>query len=53
MEKRLTLAVAAALFAGIGLLPVLAMVVTTFVADGGFSLEAYHAFFVSGQQPTL
>src|SRR6516225_4146455 len=29
------------------------MVVTTFVADGGFSLKAYHAFFASGKQPLL
>jgi iron(III) transport system permease protein len=53
VEKRLTLAVAAALFAGVGLLPVLAMVAATFFADGGFSLKAYHAFFASGKQPML
>jgi iron(III) transport system permease protein len=53
VEKRPTLAVAAALFAGVGLLPVLAMVATTFFADGGFSLKAYQAFFASGTQPML
>jgi iron(III) transport system permease protein len=53
VEKRVTLAVAAALFAIMGLLPVLAMVATTFFADGGFSLQAYRAFFASGKQPML
>lgn len=47
MQKRLTLAVAAILLAGIGLLPVLTMVAKSFVVDGGFSLKAYVALWAS------
>ncbi len=53
MEKRLTLAVAAGLLATIGLLPVLAMLGTTFFADGSFSLKAYQEFFSAGKQPVI
>jgi iron(III) transport system permease protein len=53
LEKRLTLAFASVLLAAIGLLPVLAMVASTFFADGGFSLKAYQVFFASGKQPML
>ncbi len=41
------------LLAIIGLLPVLAMVGTTFFADGSFSLKAYQEFFSAGKQPMI
>ena len=53
MEKRLTLAAAALLLAVIGLLPVLAMVASTFHVDGGLSVKAYQALLVSGKQQML
>jgi iron(III) transport system permease protein len=49
MEKRLTLTAAALTLAAIGLLPVLAMIVSTFYVHGGFSLIAYQAFLVSSK----
>ena len=53
MEKRLTLATAAALLAVIGLLPVLAMVASSFHISGSFSLKAYQALLASSQQYAL
>jgi iron(III) transport system permease protein len=53
LEKRLTLAAAAVVLAAVGLLPVLAMVASTFFADGGFSLKAYRVFFASGKHSIL
>lgn len=50
MEKRLTLAAAAALLAVIGLLPLLTMVINSFFVDGLFSLKAYQALWDSGRQ---
>jgi iron(III) transport system permease protein len=53
LEKRLTLATAAALLAVIGLLPVLAMVASSFYISGSFSLKAYQALLASSQQYAL
>jgi iron(III) transport system permease protein len=53
LEKRLTLAAAAVLLAAIGLLPVLAMVASTFHVDGGLSVKAYQALLASGKQQML
>jgi iron(III) transport system permease protein len=53
LEKRLTLATAAALLAVIGLLPVLAMVASSFHISGSFSLKAYQALLASSQQHAL
>lgn len=47
MEKRLTLATAAAILAIIGFLPLLAMLVSSVVVDGTFSLKAYQALWQS------
>ena len=43
MERRQTLWAATALLTVIGLLPLLMMVVNSFVVGGGFSLKAYQA----------
>jgi iron(III) transport system permease protein len=48
MQKRLTLIVACALLAAIGLAPVLRMLVQSFVMDGAFSMRAYAALAASG-----
>jgi iron(III) transport system permease protein len=54
VEKRVTLAAAAALLAVIGLLPLLTMVSSSVVVDGSFSLKAYQALWESsGQQWVL
>ena len=53
MEKRLTLATAAALLAVIGLLPVLAMVTSSFYISGSISLKAYQTLLASSQQYAL
>jgi len=50
LEKRLTLAAAAALLALIGLLPLLTMVTNSFFVDGLFSLKAYQALWDSSRQ---
>ena len=50
MEKRLTLAAAAALLAVIGLLPLLTMVINSVFVGGTFSLKAYQALLESGKQ---
>jgi iron(III) transport system permease protein len=50
LEKRLTLAAAAASLAVIGLLPLLTMVTNSFFVDGIFSLKAYQALWDSGRQ---
>jgi iron(III) transport system permease protein len=49
MEKRLLLAASALTLAGIGLLPVLAMIANTFYVQGGFSLVAYYTLLSSGK----
>ena len=51
MEKRLTLAAAAALLAVIGLLPLLTMLIKSVFVGGTFSLKAYQALWESGRQP--
>ncbi|MGO4684541.1 ABC transporter permease [Hyphomicrobium sp. 2TAF46] len=48
MDKRITLATAAALLAVIGLLPLLTMLINSVVVDGAFSLKAYQALWSSG-----
>jgi iron(III) transport system permease protein len=53
LEKRLILTIAAVLLAIFGLLPVLAMVASTFFPDGSFSLKAYQAFFFASKQPMV
>lgn len=53
MQKRLTLASAAILFAIIGLLPVVAMVADTFLVNGRFSAEAYDALLTTSKQQAL
>jgi iron(III) transport system permease protein len=53
LEKRLTLATAAVLLAVIGLLPVLAMVASSFYISGSFSLKAYQTLLASSQQYAL
>jgi iron(III) transport system permease protein len=50
LEKRLTLAAAAALLAVIGPLPLLTMVTGSFFVDGSFSLKAYQPLWESGRQ---
>jgi iron(III) transport system permease protein len=50
MEKRLTLTAAALTLAAIGLLPVLAMIASTFYGQGGFSMAAYDTLLGSGKQ---
>jgi iron(III) transport system permease protein len=50
MEKRLTLTAAALTLVVIGVLPVLAMVASTFYVAGSFSLKAYEALLISGKQ---
>lgn len=49
-DKRLTLTAAASALVVIGLLPVLAMVASTFYVAGDFSLTAYRALVASGAQ---
>jgi iron(III) transport system permease protein len=51
MQRRLTLAVAAATLAAIGLLPVLTMIARSLYVSGQFSLGAYAALFASAEQP--
>ena len=53
MEKHLTLVIAAALLAVIGLLPILAMVGSSFYLSGSFSLKAYQTLLASSQQYAL
>ena len=53
MEKRLTLVIAAALLAVIGLLPVLAMVGSSFYISGSFSLKAYQTLLASSHEYAL
>jgi iron(III) transport system permease protein len=50
LQKRSTLIAAAVLLVGIGLLPVLIMVINSLFADGVFSLKAYRALLASGGQ---
>ena len=50
MEKRPTLWAAVAWLAVIGLLPLLMMVVNSFVVGGGFSLKAYQALWESRRE---
>jgi ABC-type Fe3+ transport system permease subunit len=50
LQKRLTLAAAAALLAVIGVLPVVAMIADTVFVNGGFSAEAYDALLTTSQQ---
>jgi iron(III) transport system permease protein len=50
VEKRLTLAAAAALLAVIGLLPLLTMLINSVFVGGTFSLKAYQALWNSGEQ---
>lgn len=50
MQKRLTLATVAILFAIIGLLPVVAMV---FFVNGGFSAKAYDVLLTTSKQQAL
>jgi iron(III) transport system permease protein len=50
MQKRLTLAAAALTLVGVGLLPVLTMVASSFFVSGEFSLRAYEALFASSKQ---
>ena len=51
MTERLVLAAATLLLAGIGLLPVAAMLKETLIADGRFSLDAYRALLQKGVEP--
>lgn len=53
MQKRLTLAAAATLFAVIGLAPVVMMVADTFLANGRFSAEAYDVLLATSKQQAL
>ena len=53
MQKRLTLTAVAILFAAIGLLPVVAMIVDTFFVNGGFSIETYDVFLSTSKQQAI
>jgi iron(III) transport system permease protein len=53
LQKHLTLAGAAALLAVIGLVPIVAMIGTSFHGEDGFSLKAYQSLVASGKQQSL
>jgi iron(III) transport system permease protein len=53
LQKRVTLATVAILFAIIGLLPVIAMIADTFFVHGSFSAKAYDVLLTTSEQQAL